>query len=72
LLPGDGSNPAAHWQTKDVGSALMDTFTALATQEQWLEPGSVELLRGGQGKHGAVLLMAGLKVVGGQGVQWSF
>ena len=33
-LSGDGSNPAAHWQAKDVGSALVGTFTALAKQEQ--------------------------------------
>jgi hypothetical protein len=45
VLSGDGSNPAAHWQAKAVGSALMDTFTALAEQEQRLDPAAVVLLR---------------------------
>ena len=69
LLSGEGSNPVAHWQVKAVGSALMDTLTALAKHEQWLEPGSVELLRRGQGKHWAVSLMVDLKVVGVQRAQ---
>jgi hypothetical protein len=44
-LSGEGSNPAAHWQAKAVGSALLDMFTAFFTQEQWLDPVAVALLR---------------------------
>ena len=43
LWSADGSNPAAHWQDKAVGSALGETCTALATQAQEAEP-LVELL----------------------------
>ena len=45
LLPGDGSKAAVHSQVKAMGSALVDTLTALATQEQWLDPAAVALLR---------------------------
>jgi hypothetical protein len=33
-----------------VGSALVDILTALSTQEQWLDPEVVKLLRVGQGE----------------------
>ena len=69
LLSGDGSNPAAHWHARDVGSALVDTFTAFGKQEQWLDPEVVELLSAGQGRHCAMLLTACLKVEEGQGAQ---
>jgi hypothetical protein len=67
-LPGEaGSKLASHWQFKAVGSALADTFTALATQEQRLEPAAVALLSG-QGRQEPTLLTLGLYVFDGQGV----
>ena len=45
LLSGAGSKPATHWQAKAVGSALLETLTALGRQEQWVEPAAVALLR---------------------------
>ena len=69
LLSGDGSNPAAHWHARDVGPALVDILTAFATQEQWLDPVALTLLRRGQGRHCAMLLTACLKVEEGQGAQ---
>jgi hypothetical protein len=48
---------------------MLDTFTAFGKQEQWLDPEAEALLSVGQGRHWAVLLMAGLKVEGGHGVQ---
>jgi hypothetical protein len=45
LFSGDSSKPALHWQAKAVGSALLETLTALGRQEQWVEPAAVALLR---------------------------
>jgi hypothetical protein len=51
-LSADGSKLESHWQVKAAESALADTFTALATQAQWLDPVVVTLLRCGQGRGG--------------------
>jgi hypothetical protein len=53
LLSADGSNPTAHWQAKDAGSALLDTLAALATQEHWLVPVAMALLSGGHVRNGS-------------------
>ena len=60
LLSGDGSKPAGQWQAKNVGSVLVDALTALRKQEQWLDPGSVALLRRGQGRQAPEFPMVGL------------
>jgi hypothetical protein len=70
LLSGDGSKPAAHWQAKAVGSALLDTFTALATQAQRLDPAAVALLKLGQWRQVPELLIEGLKVEGEQAMHF--
>jgi hypothetical protein len=71
LLSGDGFRPAVHWQIRDAGSALVETLMALATQEQWLDPGSMVLLRVGHGRHEPESPIDGLYFEGEQGRHWA-
>ena len=71
LLSSDGSNPVPHWQSKEAGSAVVETFMALATHEQLEELAAVVLLRAGHGAQEPASPMEGLYVEGRQGTQSS-